>query len=389
MAAIRDSGENEKILKGLLIQDIARGGNGVARYENRVIFVPLTLPGDVVTARIVKTDKRFATAEVLEIEAPSTDRVTPPCAVFGVCGGCTWQHVPYDLQWKTKRNGALHALSRTGLRYNGRVEEFPAAHPWTYRNRIQLRARVVSSDEVQLGYYARGSREVVGIERCEIAREELNSRLPGIRAEALKRGGESKVELEVLPDQTVREVWDAAHGAMGFRQINDEQNDHLRAYVRANLSDGIHLLDLYGGSGNFSFADASRYAFVECVDVGSPEGGFPGQPANYRFYRSDVARWLDRRAKEAAKGLFKVKGSSVEVVLDPPREGLGDHSNKIARSLDEIGAEKIVAIGCDADSWARDMFRLSNCGWRLERVAIFDLFPQTPHVESVGVLVRD
>lgn len=87
MNAFRSSGENEKILAGLQIHDLARGGNGVARSEGQVIFVPLTLPGDVVTVRLVSVEKRFATGELISIDQPSPDRVKPPCPVFGICGG--------------------------------------------------------------------------------------------------------------------------------------------------------------------------------------------------------------------------------------------------------------------------------------------------------------
>src|SRR5690606_5211788 len=110
-------------------------------------------------------------------------------------------------------------------------------------------------------------------------------------------------------------------------------------------------------------------------------------PQTYRFYKSDVGRWLQRRQKEFEKGHFKSKGP-VEAILDPPREGLGDQSHKIAGALETLGASKLVAVGCDPDSWARDLSRLEKYGWRLERFAAFDLFPQTPHIEAVGILIR-
>lgn len=397
------------ILKGLKVHDLSRGGNGVTREvapagslgadKPRVIFVPLTIPGDVVTVKLVAEERRFATAELVEIETPSPDRIAVPCAAFGKCGGCTWQHVPYAIQWKTKRDGALHALSRTDVKIPDRaVEEFPAENPYFYRNRVQLRARpTVDGDEVVLGYFGRRTKDLVPVVRCEIAREEINAVLAETRDEAkalledkLKRGEpnpEVKVEIEVLPDGSTRKAWNARHGALGFRQVNDEQNAKLQTYIRENIAEGAHFFDLYGGAGNFSYADAARYSFVECVDTGSPEGGSPDQPENFRFFRGDVPRWLDRREKEFVKGVFKPKGP-IEVVLDPPREGLGDQSHKIARSLDAMKARKIIAVGCDSDSWARDLSRLAKYGWIIEKIAVFDLFPQTPHVEAVAVLIK-
>jgi len=376
-----------KILQNLLVNDLSRGGNGVAREERRVIFLPLTMKGDIVTARIISEDKRFATAEVMEITTPSPDRVTPRCAVFGKCGGCTWQHVPYEKQWQTKRDGVLHALSRTEVRLEGiTLKEFPAENPWNYRNRIQLRANATTS----LGFYARGSKDLVAIDRCEIAREELNALLPTLREEVKAKLGanpEIKVEIEVLPDGSTRRVWNSRHGSMGFRQVNDEQNEKLREYVRDSLTEGAHVLDLFGGAGNFTYDDASRYEWVDCVDLGSPEGGFEGQPENFRFFKYDVARWLDRRAVEFEKGYFEPK-AELEVILDPPREGLSDSPGKIISAMDTLDVRKIIAIGCDADSWARDLSRLTKAGWKLSDAAVFDLFPQTPHIESVAVLTR-
>ena len=398
------------ILKGLKVHDLSRGGNGVTREvvnsegqavdKPRVVFVPLTIPGDVVTVKLVSEEKRFATGEIVEIDTPSSDRIAPPCAVFGKCGGCTWQHVPYAIQWKTKRDGALHALSRTDVKLPAAaVEEFPAGNPYFYRNRVQLRARpTVDGDEVILGYFGRRTKDLVDVTRCEIAREEINSVLAETRAEAktmledqLKRGTpapEVKVEVEVMPDGTVRKAWNARHGALGFRQVNDEQNTKLQTFVRKNLSEGAHFLDLYGGAGNFSYADAARYAFVDCVDTGSPEGGSPEHPENFKFFRGDVPRFLERREKDFTKGVFEPKGP-IEVVLDPPREGMGEHVDKIARSLDLLMARKIIAVGCDSDSWARDLSKLAKHGWKIQKIAIFDLFPQTPHVEAVAVLTKE
>src|SRR4051812_26561964 len=99
----------------LKIQDLARGGAGVSRDESgRVIFVPYTAPGDVVRVRITEEKKNYAQGELLEVVEPSSIRQKAPCPVFGRCGGCQWQHLPYELQFRTKLQGVVHALSRVG-----------------------------------------------------------------------------------------------------------------------------------------------------------------------------------------------------------------------------------------------------------------------------------
>src|SRR5690606_34188058 len=104
--------------------------------EGRVIFVPGTLPGDKVLARIVRNEKRFAHAEIIRILTPSPDRIEPRCPVFGKCGGCDWQHVPYPLQWQAKVRGVREALNRASIPFEGIFDEMPAEKVWNYRNRV-------------------------------------------------------------------------------------------------------------------------------------------------------------------------------------------------------------------------------------------------------------
>lgn len=373
----------------LKIEDLSRGGAGVARLDTpegkQVVFVPLSLPGDIVRAQITRREKRFTYAELTEIIEPSPDRVTPRCPVFGQCGGCSWQHVPYAMQWKVKRDGVLHALSRTQVEVPGPIDEFPAEHPWNYRNRIQLRGRETNG-EIEMGFFARGSRSLVAIDRCDIAREELNGALPKLREEAkAKHQTDFKLEVDVQASGEVRAAWNERHAALGFRQVNDEQNEKLREYVSSHLTPGVHLFDLFGGSGNLSYHLAEKMKHIDCVDTGAPRGGFEGQPGNYKFFQSDTAKWLVRQAASKKEGRFPFQGP-FEAILDPPREGLADSSVRIIDSLLALKVDRLVFVGCDPDSFARDLSRLARRGYRITRLAAFDLFPQTPHVESVAVL---
>src|SRR5206468_4122219 len=144
-------------------------------------------------------DKRYADARVLEVLTASPERVTPPCPVFGTCGGCEWQHLPYERQWRAKKSGVLHALKRVDVAADALPwDDFPAERVWEYRNRVQLRGF-----RDAIGFYARGSNTLVPIETCWIARPELNTCIPRVRAEGSSRPREYKVELEVFPDGKV------------------------------------------------------------------------------------------------------------------------------------------------------------------------------------------
>lgn len=363
------------------IADLARGGAGVGKApDGRAIFVPLTAPGDRVRVRIVKADKRYATAELVELQRPSEIRVTPRCPVFGRCGGCEWQHLPYEFQWKTKVGGIAHALKRVGFTELPKIEELPATGvEWNYRNRVQMRGI-----DGQAGFFGRKSREMVAVERCDIARPEINAVLAEVRAEGARLPREYKVEVEVLENGEIRKSWNARHAAGGFRQVHDSQNVRLQAWVASAIPDGAVVLDLYGGAGNLTLGLAARVGRVECVDVGAPKSPPAGTPPNYRYHRMPVARWLKQRggpANSAAPG--------THAILDPPREGIAEDFAVVAEGLARQGVRELVLVGCDVDAWARDLSRFSKKGWKPVRLGALDLFPQTHHVESLAVLSLD
>jgi 23S rRNA (uracil1939-C5)-methyltransferase len=372
------------------IADLARGGAGVARDDSgRVIFVPFTAPGDLVEVEIVEEKKNYAQGRLVSILESSPVRVEPRCPVFARCGGCQWQHLPYELQWKTKAAGAKHALTRTQVEVSassGAWEEFPAERIWEYRNRVQARGF-----GEELGFFEAGSNRRVAVDFCPIARPEINARWALIRKQGASRPNPYKVEIEVLEEGQVREVWNAKHAALGFRQIHDEQNEKLKAWVASAITPGRPLYDLFGGSGNLSRGLIGKASVIHCVDFGAPTGKPPSAPApadkavplasSYFYHRSDVSRWISRQALPTPLMLSSA-------ILDPPREGLGSEFASIAEGLNRLGVVELVAVGCDPDSWARDLSRFQRWGWKVERAAVFDLFPQTPHVESVALLRR-
>lgn len=365
----------------LQITDLSRGGSGVAREDSgRVIFVPFTAPGDRVRVEIVQANKNYAQGKLMDILDPSPVREKPRCPAFGRCGGCEWQHLPYELQWKTKLSGVMHALARVGLQELPPIEEVPAQQIWEYRNRVQLRGFQKS-----LGFYSSGSHDLVPLNRCDIARPEINEAWEKIREQGEKLPRPYKVEIETLPiGGGIQVAWNSRHAAGGFRQVHDEQNAQLQRVVGQWITPGRVLFDLYGGSGNLSLPIAPKMTEVHCVDLSVPTSDFQGKPSHFTFYRSSVSSWLiNLIQKQTGKPL----SSPSSAILDPPREGLAEEFNTIASALAELGVTEAVLVGCDPDAWARDISRFVKKGWRLKAAAVLDLFPQTHHVESIGLLV--
>jgi tRNA/tmRNA/rRNA uracil-C5-methylase (TrmA/RlmC/RlmD family) len=351
--------------------------------EGRVVFVPFSAPGDSVRVRIVETHKNYAYAEILEIIEPSGIRQKPRCPIFGQCGGCQWQHLPYTIQWDTKVKGVFQALGRAKLELANPPELFPAEEIWNYRNRVQLRG--VGRE---LGFFKSGSRQLIPADGCVIARPEINESWEGVRAEGTQFSESYKVELEVLPGGKVRKVWNSPHSAEGFRQVHDGQNENLKKWVVSALPHNNVVYDLYGGSGNLSIPLAAQSAEIHCVDLGTPVVRPSNVPQNLQFHRSSVDRWLTHRVASQRFGKSHSPGT-VSAIIDPPRAGLKAHLPVIASAVESLGVKRIVVVGCDPDSWARDLSQWVKRGWKLKKVMLIDLFPQTYHIEAVALIVSE
>jgi 23S rRNA (uracil1939-C5)-methyltransferase len=312
--------------------------------------------------------------------------VVPPCPAFSRCGGCEWQHLSYDLQWKTKVSGVKHALQRVKVDVPAHVTEFPAKRTYGYRNRVQLRGQ---GDRI--GYFARGTNALVPVASCLIAHSEINQAIPTVQKKAKADFGPNpyKVEIQHTPENQTRYFFNRRHGSGGFRQVNDEQNENLRNEIEKRVlaelrspqhrnAGGNALYDLFGGEGNLSEKLWPHFKQTHVVDQ-----GVQGQRANVRFHSADVSTWFQ---KVAADQLTQ----PTILIIDPPREGWPEIP-QLRAAFENPYLTQILLVGCDPDAWARDVSRLTGQGgmnWVLTSLAIFDFFPQTHHVESLAQLRR-
>ncbi len=368
----------------ILIHDLSRGGAGVGTLPSgKRVFVPQTAPGDRVRVRVTTDEKRFAEAETEEVLERSSTRTEPRCAVFGRCGGCEWQHLPYGTQWETKKSGVQHALKRVQLGSAETIpwEEFPAESAYGYRNRVQVRTL-----KGQLGFYARRSHTIVDIASCPIARPEINETIEKLRlSPEIQADKEHKLELALMPSGQVEVFRDRPHAAAGFRQINDEQNKRLQDWIGENYPDGYAVLDLFGGDGNLSRGLWARAPKTEIIDRWGTLSA--DAPSTVQLTKKTALEWamLTKRAESSEDG------TPVFAIIDPPRQGLWvegvpDFVKQLTDALRTTGVTKMVLVGCEPDAWARDLSRLESLGAHVEKAAVFDFFPQTHHVESAAVL---
>jgi 23S rRNA (uracil1939-C5)-methyltransferase len=271
-------------------------------------------------------------------------------------------------------------LKRAGVKVDDiQIDEMPAKNGYFYRNRIQLRGNPIDHS---LGFYEKNSTKTFSIDDCKISRKEINDALPQIKIEADKFTQPYKVEVEVAEDGTARWAWDKKNAAFGFRQVNDEQNIPLQNWVKSNIGTADLLLDLYGGAGNLSRPLVSQFDQIHCVDTNVPTDKPIDLPETFNFYRASVVWWLQNAPQN--------KNFSSAVILDPPREGLSADFAQIEFALSQkFSPETIILVGCDPDSFSRDTFRFTQKGYTLTKLGVLDLFPQTPHVESLAVFKKN
>jgi 23S rRNA (uracil1939-C5)-methyltransferase len=431
----------------LSIEKLIYGGDGLARTpasadgRSMAVFVPFVLPGERVEAEIVPGKLGFARGSAVQLIEPSADRIEAHCPHFRQCGGCHYQHIAYERQLEFKAGILRETFARIAkieLRSEIRLHPSP---PWNYRNRARL--QVQTTPKFALAYYRFGSRQLLPVRECPISSplinrvvarltelggcecpaaveelefladaaderllawafcgrgaggttlahwaEALRKELPevvGVACFTSRRRGEDEApaELECLAQTGApRVLYRALSGsyrvsAGAFFQVNRYLVDELASVVTGNAT-GDLALDLYAGVGLFSVVLARSFHHIFAVEASqiSHADLVHNSPANVKAVRArteDYLRNLPMRTRPDV------------VVLDPPRTGLG---KTVIRSLVELGAPRMRYVSCDPATLARDLAPLLAAGYRIEEAHLFDLFPQTFHIESVMLLGR-
>lgn len=426
------------MMKELTIDRLAFGGNGVGRLDGKAIFVPLTAPGDRIRCRIVKDKGRWAEGELVELLTPATERIIPPCPVFGRCGGCQWQFLPVEQQSRWKEEIFRELLIRQGGVDPAAILPLVVAPaPYSYRSRAQFKCSH-SSNGFGLGFYRRASHVVEPIDHCPLVAPEINALLPELHQRlAISPAADqvSQIDLGVDDDGAVRAVVHLlpgaespvtgalepfartagfalflqsgrqklipvcgeaelvitcdqpplrlAYGPGGFAQVNLTQNRALvaAAMAAAALVGHERVLDLFCGMGNFSLPLARRCQAVIGVEDYAP--AIAQAKRNARSNGSANARFLARPAEGALRTLSAEAPFDL-VFLDPPREGAAS----VCRELLELLPPRILYVSCDPATLSRDLKALLAHGYQLVSSQPFDFFPQTHHIESLTVLTR-
>ena len=375
------------------IDRLANGGKGVGRHESgMVVFVSDTAPDETVRAEITLVKKSFAEAKLIEVVKASPYRVQPPCPVAGTCGGCSWQHVSYEEQLKQKRGIVADAIRKFAGRGALPVDEtVPSPNPFNYRNRVQLHYA-----DGKIGFFKKGSNDLVAIDDCKITDARLNAELPKLRESLLSKRSQAVRRELYLTEQGKPSVSSELRfdDELGFAQVNESQNQNLIRFVLENIGECEQVFDLYSGAGNFAFAiaqareEVNRIVAVELHPKSVEHGKAKAKQlalAKLEFAHASVGDFLTEVVHGKRSKISKEDFWRATVVLDPPRAGCDEQTRK---RLSQVKPQRIIYVSCDPVTLARDLAALGPELYDIECIRPFDMFPQTDHVETIAVLKR-
>jgi 23S rRNA (uracil1939-C5)-methyltransferase len=429
------------------IDSIADSGEGVGRAEGKVFFVAHTAPGDLVSARPIREDKRWTRAELVELKEAGPGRVDPPCSLAGRCGGCQLQHISSEAEREAKLKVLSDSLERIGGLGEIPEIQFESSSEFAYRRRARFQGRSLA-ETVEMGFLAAGSHELVPQEKCLLLDEKLQTWVDAFRnqlAGSLPELFSFKAEFTLLEGDAlqlllrvesrvgekvlaVMEAWDtpaplhlslrALEKQHSFREasgapflletlkLEPQDRDPLEIrlltrpgdFIQVNASSNQRLITCL-----LENLDLSETPWLMDLYAGSGNLTLPlalsgakvmGVEENRSAVRSARRAFRENRAARARMKAGKVAKILPElaadgrkyrtVVLDPPREG----APELVDWLDPLDVQEIASLSCNPATLARDIKAWTQKGFQLEALHLFDFFPQTRHMECLAILKR-
>jgi 23S rRNA (uracil1939-C5)-methyltransferase len=423
------------------IETLSHEGRGISHFDNKIIFTRGALPGEKVIANRSLSRAKFEEADVVEILTSSPDRIEPKCAVYGICGGCSFQHLSSENQINAKQTWL-----RSAFMGQAKAEPKEWLDPlqvisWGYRRKARLGVRYVHKKEkVLVGFRERKSSFITVMERCEVLHPSLGDNLTVLGECIGKLSVKSQIpqiEVAIAQHDTIlilrhlepltsedEEVlrnyaerlsitWYTQSGGMNtvkpldkvvnlsyslpeykiemaflptdFTQVNFELNQKMLSLALSllELCNEDKVIDLFCGLGNFTLPIA-RYA-KSVVGVEGDSGLIERAKENAQRNGIENALFYKADLFEEVEGYEWFRGQTYnKALIDPARTG----AIEIVKLLPKLGVERLVYVSCNPATLARDTAKLIELGYQLEKAGVMDMFPQTAHVESIALFVK-
>ncbi len=384
----------------LEIEDLTNLGQGVARKDGWVIFVPFTLPGERVRARVWRNKKNYSDADLVEVLEGIEGRIEPKCQLFGMCGGCQYQHYAYPEQLKWKARQIEQLLKKmAGLEFAVNPTLGCPDHTYHYRSKITPHfRRPPTIPGTAIGFQKAETRAIIDVPSCPIASPAINEAMGPARERlksgevTFKRGG--TLLLRDSADGVVTDMKATAVESVGQYKFNFvageffQNNPHVLplmvdyALNRAKGPDVDYLVDAYCGVGVFAICGHTYFRQVSGVEVSeravllAKENACLNSVENVQFELGSAEAIFDN---------LTFPGNRSTVLMDPPRKGSDE---RFLSQLLEFGPRRIVYVSCGPDTQARDLSFILQGPYVVTDIQPVDLFPQTRHIENIITLER-
>lgn len=424
------------------IESLTHEGRGLTHLDGKAVFIDEALPGERVRFRYTRTQRHFDEGVAVEILRASPERISPRCPHFGVCGGCSLQHLEPNAQIRVKQETLAGVFARIGRVQPERWLPPLTAHPWGYRRKARLGVRYVEKKgRTLVGFRERGSSFLADLSRCEVLvpavgerllvlaetvdRLSIRDQVPQIEVASgegpcvlvfrvmaqpsaadlrtlqqladeygfhvyLQEGGPEQVR--PLPGQGIELHYGLPHHQVriafeptDFTQVNLELNrlmvDQALDLLAPQADESV--LDLFCGLGNFSLPLARRAR--DLLGVEANAGLIARAEENARANDIGNLRFVAADLYGELDGQPWTQERFTAALLDPPRSG----AFQVLDWLPCLGVERVLYVSCYPTTLARDADRLVNgLGYRLRAAGVMDMFPHTAHLESMALFER-
>ena len=392
----------------VLIDRLNDTGEGIGKINNEIVFVEKTVPGDVVEVENIIKHKNYLEASPAKIIKNSSKRIPAPCPYYEKCGGCQIMNLNYPEQLAYKKEKVINIFKKYGdITVNPNIV---FDKEWHYRNKITLQA-----ENNKIGLFKSKSNEIVEIDECLLISNSMNELIKFIK-ENIKLAGINQIMLREANNQhmvvfkgnidntealklknkvdsiyinnnhiygtkevtTTLEKYTFKISKDSFFQVNHNQTIKLYNKVKEYLNKKKKILDLYCGTGSIGIYVSDNCQSILGIEINKQAikdaniNKKINNIENISFKCGDVANIITSKDKYDT------------IIVDPPRSGLSKKTRKI---LLEISTNYIIYVSCNPITLVRDIKELSS-KYELKDITLFDLFPNTYHVESISLLIH-
>jgi len=434
----------------LITENLAYGGDAVGHYNGQAVFVPYGVPGDELKTMVSIPHRTYCRGSISEIVKPSADRIDPACRYFGTCGSCQWQMMGYEYQIQQKVNITEEIFKRLAGIDVPEIEALKHSTGWHYRNKAQYPVQSGKPGN-KMGYYQTKSHSIVDIDSCPLVGDKINQAFAAVKDiindSGLKGYNESnhsgslrhlifrysrhqdalslvlvtryepdlsKISHRIMAEMPfVKSVWQNINRKRGnsilgekwrhlggeeyliegigqvkyrmspgsFLQSNLEMAEmvYQRMIEDLSLGPGDILSDLYSGMGSIALQLAGKVKKVAAIEEFAP--AVEDARANAVLNGIENCEFLCGKSEDL---ISSIKTADA-VVLDPPRQGA---EQEVIKAILKLDPGRIAYLSCNPSTLARDTALLVSGGYRLKKLYLADMFPQTYHIENLAILTR-